>query len=119
MIIRREQMDTLSVSMLKQFVDRMVAHLKQDFPVQTENMPEDDLRNSIKQSMETAEKYDITDEVDIERYLECTLLYSHDFDVNPETAWAGEILRNEALSGFDKMNQINDYELFSLKLGQP
>jgi hypothetical protein len=118
MIIRREQMDLLSESVLKQFIDRMVAHLKQEFPEQTVNMPEDNLRNLINESMQRAETYDITDEVDIERYLECVLLYGRDFDVNPETSWAGEILRNEDLSGFDKMNQINDYELFSIKLGQ-
>jgi len=118
MIIRREQMDILSEHTLRQFLDRMVAHLKKEFPEQTENMPEDDLRDLINQSMEHAETYGVTDEVDIERYLECTFLYGRDFDANPQTSWAREILRDNDLSGFDKMNRINDYELFILKLGQ-
>lgn len=118
MIIRTEQMDVMRESALQQFVDRMIAHLKREFPEQTAKMPEGELRTLIHQSMRTAEKYDVIYEVDIERYLECVMLYGRDFDVNPETSWAAEILRNYELSGFEKMNQINDYELFSIKLAK-
>jgi hypothetical protein len=119
MIIRMEQMETLSDYTFRKFVDRMVAHLKKEFPEQTENMGEDALRDLINKSMERAETYGVTDDIDIERYLECALLYGRDFDANPQTLWAGEILRDNDLSGFDKMNRINDYELFILKLAQP
>ena len=118
MIIRTEQMDILGDYKFRQFVDRMVAHLKKEFPEQTAEMAESDLRVLINEGVERAENYEVTDDVDIERYLECMLRYGGDFDMNLQTSWAGEILHDNDLSGFDKMNRINDYELFVLKLGQ-
>jgi hypothetical protein len=40
--------------------------------------------------------------------------YGSDFDTDPETSWAGKILRDESFTGTENMNQINDYELFVL-----
>lgn len=112
MKIRKVQMEELSKAMLKQFEDRMVVHLRSAFPEQTQDLPEPALRATIRSGIDSAAKYDVTDEVDVRRYLECVVLYGPDFDTNPKTAWAGRILKNRELTATDKMNQIDDYALF-------
>lgn len=112
--IRKEQMDVMSDYMLIQFEDRMVLHLRSTFPEQTKDTIELDLRAMIEAGIEKADKYDVTDESDVERYLECMVLYGPNFDADSRTSWAGEILRDERLIGTEKMNKINDYELFML-----
>jgi hypothetical protein len=38
-------------------------------------------------------------------------MYGHDFDTNPNTAWAGEILHTKNLYGTTKMDRIDEREL--------
>lgn len=110
--IRKTQMDSLSEAMLKQFEDRMVIHLRSACPEQTHDIPEPELRVTIRQGIDSAAQYNITSEVDIRRYLECVVVYGPDFDTNPKTAWAGHILNNKQLSGTEKMNRVDEYALF-------
>lgn len=112
--IRKEQNDELAKAAVKRFEDWMVVHLQSTFPEQTKDMMEPDLRKMIQAGIDNAAKYDVTDEADVERYLECMVAYGPDFDTDSKTSWAGAILKNENLTGTEKMNQINDYELFML-----
>lgn len=110
--IRQSQMDSLSEAMLKRFEDRMVMHLRAACPEQTRELPEPELRGTIRAGMGSAAKYEITSEIDIRRYLEGVVVYGLDFDTNPKTAWAGSILNNKKLSGTEKMNRVDEYALF-------
>jgi hypothetical protein len=116
--IRKTQMDSLSEAMLKQFEDRMVTHLRAACPEQTQDLPESELRTVIRTGIENAAKYDITSEVDIRRYLECSVVYGLDFDTNPKTTWASHILNNKDLSGTEKMNRVDEYALFDFARNQ-
>lgn len=118
LIIRKEQWDVLSKYMVDQFVDRALAYLQRAFPEQTKDIPEQELRSIIRAGIDKAESYGITDEVDVERFLECMVRYGSDFDTDPETSWAGQILHDESLTGTEKMNQIDDYALFVLTIGK-
>jgi len=71
-----------------------------------------ELRIIIQSGMKKAESYEVTDETDVERFLDCMMRYGHDFDTNPRTSWAGDILGRQGLSGTEKMNHIDEYELF-------
>ena len=55
----------------------------------------------------------VRDEADVERYLELTVRRGARFHVEEE--WAADILSNENLSGTQKMDRIDDYELFVLE----
>ena len=94
-------------------------HLRSNFLEQTKNLPEHVLREMIRSGINKAETYEVTDEVDVERFLECMVRYGEDFDNDPKTSWAGEILRDEGFNGREKMNRINDYELFVLLGDRP
>jgi sorbitol-specific phosphotransferase system component IIA len=111
LIIREEQMSALSQAMLKQFEDRMVVHLSNNFPDETREISEVELRALIQEGIEQAEQYQITLEDDVRRYLEFMVMYGHKFETNHDTAWAGEILYSKELDGTAKMDLIDEREL--------
>ncbi len=111
--IRPEQMKTFSEVEIQKFVDRMITQLRASFPKQVAMIPEAQLRATIRKSIDVASTYGVTDEVDVQRYLEYVVRYGPDFDTNATTPWAGEILRNREMTGTDKMNLIDDYDLFT------
>jgi hypothetical protein len=117
--IREEQMKAFVQAVLLGYEDRMVIHLRSSFPEQTKTLPEHALREMIRTGMNKAEVYEVKDETDVERFLECMVRYGEDFDRDPQTSWAGEILRDEGFNGTEKMNQINDYELFVIAGDRP
>lgn len=114
LVIRKEQMDVFGNYEIRKFEDRMVLHLRSSLPEETKSITERVLREMIHAGIDKAESYQVTDEVDVERFLECVVRYGRVFDTDPKTSWAGEILRDESFTGTEKMNQINDYELFVL-----
>ena len=98
--------------MLRRFEDRMISHLRSAFTEKTIGMEDKELRTIIQSGIKRAESYEVTDETDVERFLDCMVRHGHDFDTNPRTSWAGEILGRQGLSGTEKMNHIDEYELF-------
>lgn len=117
LVIREEQMGAFRQYMLKQFEDRMVIHLNRNFPDEIKNIPELDLREIICICIDKAAKYDVTDETDVKRYLEYVVRYDSNFDINLNLPWTTKILSDKKLTGIEKMNQLDDYELFVLRLG--
>lgn len=109
LIIRNEQMEVLSKYMLKQFEDRMVTRLRSKFPDQTEVLMERELRNLIHSGIEKAEKYNVTIEYDVQRFLEYMFTFGAEFDSSPETAWAEGIFRADNINGPTKMDQLEEY----------
>ena len=115
--IRKEQMDVLSQHMLTQFSNSMKEHLTKRYPEQTNVMKNGQLQELITAGVEKAEKYDVTDENDVKRFLEYQVEYGRDFGHSSETMWANQFLNNRDLTGTDKMNEIDNYDLFVVTLG--
>jgi hypothetical protein len=110
--IRNSQMKTLSEYTLRQFAQRMAVHLRTNFSRQTADFPELELRVRIHNGITQAAQYNVTLEDDVRRYLEYTVMYGSDFDTNPRSAWAGAILNTPDMSGGEKMDRIDTYDLF-------
>jgi hypothetical protein len=106
-------MDALSSYMLGQFTKRMARHLRDRFPGRCGEMSEQQMLDAVRRGINDAAGYGVTAEPDVQRYLEYMLLLSPDFDVSPETAWAGGTLRDSSLSGTAKMNRIDRYYIFA------
>ena len=115
LVISQEQMEAMSAYTLGQFEERNVARLRATFPAQTGELSDDALRALIHQAIARARSYGVSDENDVECYLDCVVLYGPDFDSDPRTAWAGAVLRNPVLMGAQKMDQICHYQVFILK----
>ncbi len=113
--IRKEQMETFKDDILRKFEDKMVIHLRSQFPEETKQMEEPELREMIHNGIFHARRYKVTLEIDVSRYLECMMKYGADFDTNPKTAWAGKILHNRMMEGTEKMDRIDDYKMRVLK----
>jgi len=77
-----------------------------------------ELRELIEKGVEQAKKYGIKYESDVSRFLEYQVIYGRDFGCNPETMWADQFLSDPALTGSEKINQLDNYELFVITLGK-
>ena len=113
LLVRRNQMHVLERYMLEGFIRRLSARLREEFPRETAALTPAELRTFIENAIAKAETYDVKDEADVERYLEFAARYGPDFDVEQRTAWAGAVLRRDDLSGTEKMNTLDDHELFT------
>ena len=107
--IRTEQMGALSDYMLQAFKRRLAAHLRVTFPYETAEMDDPTLEGTIDAGMQRAREYDVRSEDDIRRFLECMFRYGPHFDTDPNTAWAGDILRRTDLGGSAKMDRVCEH----------
>jgi hypothetical protein len=114
LMIRKEQMEALEEYSLDAFVDRMVNHLRSAFEAEVRDMPDDELRELIRTGIYNAEQYGIEDEADVERFIEYVARFGADFGQTTQSIWADEILSNMEIDGTEKMNMIDDYDLFEL-----
>lgn len=108
LIIRKAQMAVFEAHMLERFKARMGEHLKVTFPEQTEEMRPDELSSVIGVGIERAEGYGITQEGHVQRFLEYMFTHGPNFDTDPATTWAGEILRMTDVDGSVKMDWIDE-----------
>jgi hypothetical protein len=113
MLIRPEQMDVFADYMRREFVGRMMKQLRANFPDCTRTLDDQGLRILVERGIAAAERYGIAFEDDIQSYLEYMMLLSQDFDKNPNTSWAGDILRLRDTDGAEKMSRIDNLYLFS------
>lgn len=114
LMIRKKQMEVLEEYSLDAFVDRMVNHLRFAFEAEVRDIPDDELRELIRKGVVNAEQYGIEDEADVERFIEYVARFGADFGQTTQTIWADEILSNMEIDGTEKMNMIDDYDLFEL-----
>jgi len=87
--------------MARQFELKMMDHLRQKFPSETEKKEDDELLAEIRQGVRTSGKYGISAEYDVARYMEYMMMYGLSFDTDPKWDWAGKILKTEGISGAD------------------
>lgn len=114
LVVRSEQMDVLSDYMLGEFERRMLEHLRRAYPEETSAQSEEDLAEQIADGISIAERYRVTDENDVERFLETQVRLGRRFY---EQEWAAAILATSDRSGTRRMDEIDDYELFVLAEG--
>jgi len=113
LVIRKTQMRVFELSALLKFEDDVVGSLKASCPEETGNLSETDLRAFIRSGISKSEKYSVTDEADVRRFLEFMLRHNAGFELQADASWAAGILRDEQLSGMEKMDQIEEAELFT------
>ena len=107
--IRPDQLQILCAVMLAQFEQRIVTHLRSEFPGQAGKMPEAELRDLIRQGVDSASKYRIETEAHVQHFLEFQFEIGPDFDTNPRTAWTQVILQREDLWPWEKLDEIKNH----------
>jgi hypothetical protein len=108
-------MDAFSDSMEKTFISHMSVHLRSDFSLQIVllKLNNTTLAAMIRRGIEKARSYGVTQEPDIELYLESMLLLGPDFD--QRIGWGAAALQDKTLNSRYKMDAINEYLLFGGK----
>ena len=117
LVIRREQIDVLSAYMLDGFVSRMAIRLRADYARETEKMNDEDLRKFIKANIERANAFSVRADDNLASFLELATLCGADFFEMPGYEWAKTILEDDMIAETEKMNRINEYQIFDEDLG--
>lgn len=91
--LRREQVEALSESALKDFEKLMMPHLKKFYPEFVEMAGPAKVKEFIRLGVKRAASYYITAKKDVSRYIDLMASLGADFDKNPDLPWAAEILR--------------------------
>ncbi len=98
MIVRQEQLNTLSESATSDFENRVVAHLSKCFPAESEVLQEQGVREIIQYGMERAASYDVSAERDVCKYIDVMMVFGRDFDKDEDLPWASRILNDKVLN---------------------
>jgi hypothetical protein len=106
LVIRKAQMDEFAKYELKRFEDHMVIHLREKLSEKVKDISEDMLRSTVQKGISDSEKYGIKSEDDVERYIDLMFILGRDFDTAESSAWAGEVLKEEAMSPEERLDKI-------------
>jgi hypothetical protein len=90
--IRKEQMEAFAEASRKDFENRMVAHLGEEFPAEAKAMGEPGLRELIRQGIQRAQGHRILQEEDVRRYLHLLMVFGKEFERDPAFSWAEALL---------------------------
>ena len=110
--LRLDQMDALGASALMRFIERMGRSLRSNFPAETARLSEGQLRTQIREGMERANALAIRSGANLESFLECEAVYGPAFWENSEYEWARSILGDDSLDETEKLNLINEHQIF-------
>jgi hypothetical protein len=98
MIIRSQQMASLSKVLRQDFVERMEAYLNRCFPEECQAIGKADVQNTIRYGIERAKRHDIDLERDVCKYIAIMFAFGRDFDSSPALPWASSILNDDTIS---------------------
>jgi hypothetical protein len=101
-------MDAFAGSQRDRFVEHMERHLRSRFPEDCETLGENGVRKRIEEGMEGAATYGIRVERDVATFIRYMFALGPGFDVAPETAWAGEILKDKTRTPAQRLDAIRE-----------
>lgn len=110
--IRQAHFDALGRMMEDQFVVRMLRHLRERFGDCLDVKSDEEVSQLIRVAIRKAAGFDISRECDVYRFIEYIVMYGADFEQSSRYSWAEYILRASELSGAQKMDRIDDCDLF-------
>jgi hypothetical protein len=89
--IRPEQMNVFAEHSEKDFHQRMAAHLREDFPEQTQNTSVDELDAFVRKWTADAQSHELEYECEVEEYLNLCVMFPA-LTVEPRAEWILDIL---------------------------
>lgn len=106
------QLAALSALQREAFTARMVQRLARKHPEEAARVGEAALRSFVERGRAAAERHGLTTEQQIRLYLDLAAVYGPDFDTREDTFWAGEVLRDPALTPDEKLARVADIATF-------
>lgn len=99
LVIRREQMEVLRKSAMKQFVNTMRNSLRRHYPVLVEEKGNDALIKVIESTISKLAAIGIERECDVERYLYLNFSFGFALENYRKYPWVEEIISDQSLPG--------------------
>ncbi|WNG56715.1 hypothetical protein F0U59_19610 [Archangium gephyra] len=110
--ITASQMREMGRVMQQRFELGAMDYLRTNFADWSKSKSDAELLGFIRLGINRARVHGVTTEADVLRYLDYMVIYGQEFDTEPATSWAGEILCSQELSGTEKMDRIDSYDQF-------
>lgn len=98
LIIRNDQLALLAADRLRQFVETMCLHLREQFPQALAGTSEPALHDQVRLALAQARGYGLQGARDCCRYLNLCVTYGWDFDQREENAWMRRYLTDAGIS---------------------
>ena len=112
LVIRQTQWDEMQNSLNLEFENRCLAELRATYPERLAGEDEEILREDIREGIEKANSYDITDDTLVIEFLKFTVEYGREFPYTEKTEWAGEILENSFTTAEEKLTALSRQRAF-------
>jgi hypothetical protein len=105
--LRGEQIEILAAPRLERLYEDLVAHVRKDFPEETDGLSDERLLAHMRLVLKRARKYGIRAERDVYKYVNLSVLFGPYFDEKEETAWTKDYLLDEDISDpHQRMNRL-------------
>jgi hypothetical protein len=95
-------------AMLADFYARMTRHLLEFFPNQCVLAGPDGVQTAIEEGIERSFRHEITNELDVARFIDISFIIGSDFDDGIRYPWANEILAIRDLRPDAKLEMLFD-----------
>ena len=112
MKIRPQQMEAMAAYSRRQFENQMIRQVREEFPEETREADDEDVRAFVREQIDKAASYGITTKEDVEVYIDRAAFYGDAWDTSLD--WAHEILSRPDVDGADKIQEIRRYEAVEL-----
>jgi hypothetical protein len=104
--IRREQMETLRIHVVAQYVEQAVRRIRAQFPATCAALGPDGTEALVKDGVARAERHGIEENREVDRFIDLMLRLAPTFDELPAFAWARAILDTGDLDERAKLDLI-------------
>jgi hypothetical protein len=104
--------EALSRSRYEDFERRMIVRLQETYGANDRDASQENLRRFVRHGVSRAGKYGIASELHIARYLDLMVVWGHDFDSDPNIAWASTLLQDPNASAEEKLDRITERTQF-------
>lgn len=95
LVISGNQMKTFEQAAVRNFENRLLAHLQEFFPKHCEILGNDQMRKVIQLGLKRAEPYGLISERGLHLYIGLMLMLGSYFDEDPQLPWTAKILTDE------------------------
>jgi hypothetical protein len=106
--LRQQHLDAFAAAYRESFQDHMIAHLREKFPDQCEELGEQKLRERIADGIERANRYDIRAQKDVARFIRFMFGIGPNFDTARKTAWVQPILKDKDVPASERLERIRE-----------
>jgi hypothetical protein len=105
--IRAEQIRVSGEAMRRDFENRMTAYLRQNFQGHIARDSGEQVLAIIREGINKADRYGITIEKDVARFIEYSVVYGPDF--HTRLRWVATVLQNGDINRTQKMDRIDNH----------